>query len=208
MPCVIQKHRQPARNPEPASKDLDEPHLNAEDLEREIGDSEAWDEASEKPIDGAARSLKTIPADQLRLQIDYPCGVSHAPDSAERKTASITAMFLIASVERNRHLGAFAHGFGKDVALNRVLVASREGFYRNAATDEVPPVIDKNAARPVIGCVEGDLDFDTALGSQNLHSLVRDKLRAAGKRRMARWELENGGGQPVHLKLRVVFHQA
>jgi hypothetical protein len=33
--------------PNPARKDLDEPHLTAEDLEREIGDSEAWDEASE-----------------------------------------------------------------------------------------------------------------------------------------------------------------
>ena len=33
--------------PEPARKELDEPHLPAEDLEQEIGDSEAWDEASE-----------------------------------------------------------------------------------------------------------------------------------------------------------------
>ena len=34
--------------PEPSIREaLDEPHLTAEDLEREIGDSEAWDEASE-----------------------------------------------------------------------------------------------------------------------------------------------------------------
>jgi hypothetical protein len=33
--------------PDPAREVLDEPHLNAEELEREIGDSEAWDEASE-----------------------------------------------------------------------------------------------------------------------------------------------------------------
>jgi hypothetical protein len=33
--------------PEPAREALEEPHLTAEDLEREIGDSEAWDEASE-----------------------------------------------------------------------------------------------------------------------------------------------------------------
>jgi hypothetical protein len=32
---------------DPARKALDEPHLDAEDLEREIGDSEDWDEASE-----------------------------------------------------------------------------------------------------------------------------------------------------------------
>jgi hypothetical protein len=33
--------------PEPAREALEEPHLTAEELEREIGDSEAWDEASE-----------------------------------------------------------------------------------------------------------------------------------------------------------------
>jgi hypothetical protein len=32
---------------DPARKALDEPHLDAEDLEREIGDSESWDEASD-----------------------------------------------------------------------------------------------------------------------------------------------------------------
>jgi hypothetical protein len=33
--------------PDPAREALNEPHLTAEGLEREIGDSEAWDEASE-----------------------------------------------------------------------------------------------------------------------------------------------------------------
>jgi hypothetical protein len=33
--------------PDPARDALDEPRLDAEDLEREIGDSEEWDEASE-----------------------------------------------------------------------------------------------------------------------------------------------------------------
>jgi hypothetical protein len=33
--------------PDPAREAIDKPHLPAEDLEREIGDSEAWDEASE-----------------------------------------------------------------------------------------------------------------------------------------------------------------
>jgi hypothetical protein len=33
--------------PNPAREDLDEPRLDAEELEREIGDSEAWDEASD-----------------------------------------------------------------------------------------------------------------------------------------------------------------
>jgi hypothetical protein len=33
--------------PDPAREALEEPHLSAEGLEQEIGDSEAWDEASE-----------------------------------------------------------------------------------------------------------------------------------------------------------------
>jgi hypothetical protein len=33
--------------PDPAREALDEPHLTAEELEREVGDSEAWDEGSE-----------------------------------------------------------------------------------------------------------------------------------------------------------------
>jgi hypothetical protein len=39
--------------PDPAREALDEPHLTAEELEREVGDSEAWDEAS-KDEDTAA----------------------------------------------------------------------------------------------------------------------------------------------------------
>jgi hypothetical protein len=38
----------PSRDlPDPAREALNEPHLTAEELEREIGGSEAWDEASE-----------------------------------------------------------------------------------------------------------------------------------------------------------------
>ena len=33
--------------PDPAREALDEPRLDAEELEREIGDSDEWDEASE-----------------------------------------------------------------------------------------------------------------------------------------------------------------
>jgi hypothetical protein len=34
--------------PDPAREALDKPRLDADDLEREIGDSEEWDEASEQ----------------------------------------------------------------------------------------------------------------------------------------------------------------
>ena len=33
--------------PDPAKEALEEPHLTADELEQEIGDSEAWDEVSE-----------------------------------------------------------------------------------------------------------------------------------------------------------------
>ncbi len=34
--------------PDPAAEAVDEPPIDAEELEREIGESESWDEASEK----------------------------------------------------------------------------------------------------------------------------------------------------------------
>ena len=37
--------------PDPAGEVLKEPHLSAEELEKEIGDSEPWDEDSQNPAD-------------------------------------------------------------------------------------------------------------------------------------------------------------
>jgi hypothetical protein len=37
--------------PDPAREALDQPRLDAEELEREIGDSEEWDEASDDAED-------------------------------------------------------------------------------------------------------------------------------------------------------------
>jgi hypothetical protein len=45
--------------PDPAREALDEPRLDADDLEREIGDSEEWDEASED--DGSELPQKRHP---------------------------------------------------------------------------------------------------------------------------------------------------
>jgi hypothetical protein len=68
--------------PEPAREALDEPHLDADELEREIGDSEAWDEASEDT--GSDESQRCQRPDdtagQIQLQINQVCGVSQAPD--------------------------------------------------------------------------------------------------------------------------------
>lgn len=37
--------------PEPAREALKKPHLSSEELEKEIGDSEPWDEDSLNPVD-------------------------------------------------------------------------------------------------------------------------------------------------------------
>ncbi len=37
--------------PDPAREVLEKPHLTAEELEKEIGDSEPWDEDSQNPAD-------------------------------------------------------------------------------------------------------------------------------------------------------------
>jgi hypothetical protein len=41
----------PEDQPDPAREALHKPHLSAEELEKEIGDSEPWDEDSQNPAD-------------------------------------------------------------------------------------------------------------------------------------------------------------
>jgi hypothetical protein len=56
---VNRKHRRAPPNPDPpdpAREALAEPHLTAEELEGEIGDAEAWDEASEDQDSDAPKS--------------------------------------------------------------------------------------------------------------------------------------------------------
>ncbi len=52
--------------PDPAREALDEPHLDAEELEREIGDSEEWDEASEDDEDPEDRLAGAMMAKSSR----------------------------------------------------------------------------------------------------------------------------------------------
>jgi hypothetical protein len=47
--------------PNPARKDLDEPRLPAAELEKEIGDSEPWDDASEDVGSAMPRAPITPP---------------------------------------------------------------------------------------------------------------------------------------------------
>jgi hypothetical protein len=45
---------EPQELPEPARAALDKPHVSAEELEQEVGDSEPWDEASEEDAEPAS----------------------------------------------------------------------------------------------------------------------------------------------------------
>ena len=59
--------------PAPAETNLEEPHLSAEVLEREIGDSEARDEASEdEDIDAPSQLRRPLDWDQIRLRNHFP----------------------------------------------------------------------------------------------------------------------------------------
>ena len=58
--------------PDPAKEALEEPHLTAEELQREIGDSEAWDEASEDEGSDAHRQLRRpLGWNQIRLHSHF-----------------------------------------------------------------------------------------------------------------------------------------
>src|ERR1700694_2460254 len=94
--------------------------------------------------------------------------------------------------KRNRHLSAFADSSGEDVALNRVLVADGKVLGGNAGAEDVASVIDKDPARPVVGSVERDFDFDAAPRSQQVAPLVGHELRAASKSGLPRGKIEDG----------------
>ena len=48
---------------------------------------------------------------------------------------------------RHRHLALAAYGLRKQVALNRVLIADREGFGLDAGAEQVGAVVHKDTAR-------------------------------------------------------------
>src|SRR5215469_16515695 len=94
-------------------------------------------------------------------------------------------------LKRNRHVSISANRSGEDVALNRRLVANMEVLGSNAATEHVAPVLDKDAAQPVIGSVKRDFDFNTAPCSQEVAPLVGHELRAASESRLTRRKIKD-----------------
>ena len=82
-------------------------------------------------------------------------------------------------LDGNRNFAVSAHGARKNISLNSVLITSRKTFGNDPASEDIAAVVDKDAARAVIRGVEWYFDFDTALRPEELHSLVRNELRAA-----------------------------
>src|SRR6266566_6170228 len=97
--------------------------------------------------------------------------------------------------ERNRWLTTLAHRLGEQVALNCVLVANFELFGSHTTSKHIGAVVDEDAARPVGGRVDRDLHFDAPARAQDLHTLIRDHLCAAGKHGLPRWKIEHRGRQ-------------
>ena len=103
---------------------------------------------------------------------------------------------------------AFEDGAGEGFALEGVLVAGGEGFSGDAGAEDVAAVVDEEAGGAFAGCVEGDLDFDAAFGSEEMDALVRDELGAAGEDGVAGREVEDRGGEAVGVELGVTVDEA
>src|SRR5690242_8486984 len=82
-------------------------------------------------------------------------------------------------LDGNRNVPIATNGARKYVSLNSVLIASFEALCAHTTAEHITAVIDKYSARPVVRCVEGYFDFYPALCAEELHSLVRNELRAA-----------------------------
>src|SRR5581483_6440112 len=98
---------------------------------------------------------------------------------------------------RYRHLPVVTDGAGKQVSLDRVLIASRQGVRGNVSAELVASVINEDPARPVIRGVEGNLDLNPALGPQEVHPLVGHELSADRKGGVSRGEIKDGRRQAV-----------
>src|SRR5208337_2402282 len=59
--------------------------------------------------------------------------------------------------ERDGNFGAIDNRFGESIALQRVLIADREGFGGDAAAKHVTAVVDKEASGTIHRRVEGNL---------------------------------------------------
>lgn len=105
--------------------------------------------------------------------------------------------------ERGRDVGVVKNRLGEQVALDGVLVADLEGDFLDTGFGLLP-----DAAGAVRWGVERDLDLDAAVCTEDVDALKRRQLRRAGERRGPTTKVQNAAGEPVDLKLGVVFDMA
>src|SRR5215469_610591 len=105
------------------------------------------------------------------------------------------------------NLAVFADGLREQVSLNRELVADGEGFGELTSRGvQVLAIINIDAGRLVRGGVEGDLNVDAAFRAKELHALVVDQLRRAGKNALPGRVFEDRRREPVGLETGVALN--
>src|SRR5215217_4261002 len=101
--------------------------------------------------------------------------------------------------ERDRLFPVLSKCLREKRALNLVLVAN---WKLNCF------VVKQNLCRLIVRGIERDRDLDSSFSSEEDHPLIRVKTRAAGKRRMTVWKIENCRCQSVSARHRVAFDNA
>ncbi|MBV9672964.1 MAG: hypothetical protein JO076_09110 [Verrucomicrobia bacterium] len=92
--------------------------------------------------------------------------------------------------------------------MDGVLITDVELHHFGAPTRPVEPIINKNPAGLVWWGIQRYLDFDAAISSQDLNSLIWDELRAAGKNGMAGRKVKKGRSNYVCPKIKIFLDQA
>ena len=132
---------------------------------------------------------------------------SHWPDLPERKMASMTAMFRIASSMGTGTSVSSSMALEKASPCSVYWSQDRECLGGDAAAEEVAAGVDEEPRRPVGRRVHRNLQLDAPLRAEEMEALVRHQLRAAGEDGLARGEVEDRRGEPVGVHLRVAVDE-
>src|SRR5438046_856604 len=104
-------------------------------------------------------------------------------------------------LQRHRCHAPLPNGSRKRVSLHRILIANRNRLRSNSPAKNVASVINKNPRRPIVRCIKRNFNLDSSFCPQELHSLVRHRLRAASEHRLPRRKLQNRRRQSVRLEI-------
>src|SRR6185503_21329710 len=83
--------------------------------------------------------------------------------------------------ERNYRFMIFKYGSRKEISLNRILIADGKLSYLRVLAGEIGAVMNKDSSRLIGRRIERDLYFDSSARAAELHPLIPNELRTAGK---------------------------